>query len=159
MPVPQKIDDKVLLRKHKAGWTCAELCAYFSCTKQAIHQRLARYGFKPNRPPKKVYLCPHCQCEVKKWSVACEPCLKIHKKRPESDEWILTEKAIPKIFEMRVAGTPIEEIAKKYKVKRITIYMVLMRRNWKHVEIADDLVQKAQNMRSKRRWAKRPARS
>ena len=149
-----KFTDRELLYKHAEGLTDAELVALFGVTRQAIQIRRAKWGLAPNKKPKKPkakHYCIDCGVEIAEESQKCRKCSAVFRLQTNKHHAaLLNISQILPIFEARVAGETVPAIAKRFGVHPITIYVVLQRRRWQHVQIPLDLLEKVRATRSPR---------
>ena len=131
--------DATITAKHAEGLTDAAIGELLGITKQRIQQRRKRLGL-PKVKRAKVYTCKHCQKPVCKGAEACKACYHKHKPSRRGLGGILGESDILPIFQARLVGDSVAEIAKRYAVSQITIYAILERRNWSWVEIPETLL-------------------
>jgi RNA polymerase subunit RPABC4/transcription elongation factor Spt4 len=131
--------DATITEKHSEGLTDAAIGELLGITKQRVNQRRKRLGLA-KVPRAKVYACKHCGAIVAKGSEACRPCY--HKNKPSRRGLggLLGESDIVPIFQARLIGDSVKDIAKRYGVSEITIYSILERRNWGWVTIPETLL-------------------
>ncbi len=139
---------KLVLEKHAEGWTDREIGELVGVTRQRVQQQRKRLGLARFERAKK-FACKWCGVEVAKGSTSCVPCF--HKNKPVvRSNTIIGKDDVVKVFEARVAGKSVKQIAQDFGVKPITIYVILSRRSWQEVEVPELLVAKAAATRSPR---------
>lgn len=151
MPPIGKVSDAVFLEKHALGWTDKQLAALCECSRQVVQRRRDRLGLMINYRPPKVLQCEVCGCDVPNWRAKCRKCTKHDRKAPVDGRWVLQDKDILDVFLLRASGKHVEEIAERYSASPVTIYQILRRQNWKHVEIPQELILRVRELRVIRR--------
>ena len=139
---------KLVLEKHAEGWTDREIGELVGVTRQRVQQQRKRLGLARCERAQK-FACKWCGVEVAKGSRSCMPCF--HKNKPViRSNAIIGKDDVVKVFEARVAGKSVKDIAKEFGVKPVSIYVILMRRSWREVEIPEGLLSRAAATRSPR---------